>query len=76
MAAASAEEIQNLFSTLGCKQIEVSRQTRIIEKLEGYNEEAKQQRMQQAKKISRLINENEELKVILCVSKPLIILSI
>lgn len=60
--SAKAEELQNLFSTLGTKQLEVNRQEHIIKMLEENNERSQKLRVKQEEKIARLESENAELK--------------
>ncbi|CAD7089419.1 unnamed protein product [Hermetia illucens] len=64
--SAKAEELQNLFSTLGTKQLEVNRQEHIIKMLEENNERNQRLRVKQEDRIARLENENAELKHLLC----------
>lgn len=63
--SAKAEELQNLFSTLGTKQLEVSRQDHIIRMLEENNERNQRIRVCQEERIAKLEYENMELKQIL-----------
>lgn len=65
--SAKAEELQNLFSTLGTKQLEVNRQEHIIKMLEENNERNQRLRVKQEDRIARLENENAELKHLLWV---------
>ena len=59
---AKAEELQNLFSTLGTKQMELTRQEHIIKRLEENNDRNQRLRVKQEEKICRLENEISELK--------------
>ena len=62
---AKSEELQNLFSTLGDKQLEVSRQEQLIKMLEDNNKRNHKIRVRQEERIGRLENENTELKQLL-----------
>ena len=64
-----SEELQNLFSTLSTKQLEVTRQDKIIQMLEENNERNKRIRAKQLERISMLEHENEQLREKLSVNK-------
>lgn len=60
-----AEELENLFSTLGTKQMQVTRQDHIIQMLETNNERYQLIRVKQDQRITNLELENEKLQQML-----------